>query len=362
MNELTEFPHVAIVLVNYIRWDLTIECLQSLLLQDYPNYHIYIVDNDSKNASLQKIAEWLKGKRTSRSPLNTSSQGMSSSFSLNQPPVPFQILSESSVYIPQDQSEPAIVTLIQAKSNGGYAAGNNLALQHAFQSQQFQFYWLVNNDAVVDRKALYCLVSKALSNLSYGLCGSLTLHYEKPSLVQCYAGGIYNPRWAYGTLFGYNQSITEEVNEGAVEAVLQYINGASCLISHECIKTIGFLPEQYFLYFEDLHYSLTAKQNGFQLGFAKESVIYHRESTTTNEGKRSKSANTEYYFHRNRILFTKQWYPQHVLTVYLALLFSILKRILTLRLKNARILCKVFFQSISQNASISNLNRHHDQR
>ena len=39
-----------------------IECLESVLRNDYPNYQVIVVDNDSPNNSMDYIKKWAEGK------------------------------------------------------------------------------------------------------------------------------------------------------------------------------------------------------------------------------------------------------------------------------------------------------------
>jgi GT2 family glycosyltransferase len=41
------YPKVYIILLNYNGWADTIECLESVLRNDYPNYQVIVVDNNS---------------------------------------------------------------------------------------------------------------------------------------------------------------------------------------------------------------------------------------------------------------------------------------------------------------------------
>lgn len=339
------FPNVAIIVLNYKRWDLTIECIDSILSLNYPNFHIYVVDNDSENSSLKFIINYVQGKHsieeiqecltTRKPPIPIHPRWTS--------PIPYRLITNKNTFQPDNQIEDPKITFIQSNKNLGFAGGNNLALNHAIPSNQFEYYWLFNNDAVADKDALMAMIDKMELDKKIGLCGSLTIHYTKPSLIQCFGGGVYNPKWAIGKLYGYNHSKDVPFIEEEIESKLSYINGASCLVSNKCIREIGLMPEQYFLYFEDLHYSIVAIQKNFKLGFASNSLVYHRESTSSNDGKNKKSNNTVYYFHRNRLRITKQFYPEHLFTVRIALFFSMIKRILRGQFQHAGILLKILF-------------------
>lgn len=56
------WPKVAIIILNYNAWADTIECLESVLRNDYPNYQVIVVDNNSLNNSMEYIKAWAGGK------------------------------------------------------------------------------------------------------------------------------------------------------------------------------------------------------------------------------------------------------------------------------------------------------------
>jgi len=53
---------VYVVILNYNCWTDMIECLESVLRNDYPNYQVIVVDNDSPNNSMDYIKKWAEGK------------------------------------------------------------------------------------------------------------------------------------------------------------------------------------------------------------------------------------------------------------------------------------------------------------
>ena len=55
-------PNVSIIILNWNGWKDTIECLESVYQIIYPNYDVIVVDNDSKDDSVQKIKEYCEGK------------------------------------------------------------------------------------------------------------------------------------------------------------------------------------------------------------------------------------------------------------------------------------------------------------
>jgi GT2 family glycosyltransferase len=56
-------PNIEIIILNYNGWKDTIECLKSVLRNNYPNYQVIVVDNNSPNNSLEYIQAWAEGKQ-----------------------------------------------------------------------------------------------------------------------------------------------------------------------------------------------------------------------------------------------------------------------------------------------------------
>jgi GT2 family glycosyltransferase len=55
-------PKVSVIILNWNGWEDTIECLESLYQIDYPNYDVVLIDNDSKDDSIQRIRDYSEGK------------------------------------------------------------------------------------------------------------------------------------------------------------------------------------------------------------------------------------------------------------------------------------------------------------
>ncbi|WP_279385264.1 glycosyltransferase family 2 protein [Methanosarcina barkeri] len=48
------YSKVAIIILNWNGWEDTIECLESVYQIEYPNYDIVVIDNGSKDNSIEK--------------------------------------------------------------------------------------------------------------------------------------------------------------------------------------------------------------------------------------------------------------------------------------------------------------------
>jgi len=105
--------------------------------------------------------------------------------------------------------------------------------------------------------------------------------------------------------------------------------GASMLVSKHFIETIGVMGQDYFLYYEDLDWSIRGKKL-FKLACSLNSIVYHKEGASTGgntKGKNTKSKISDYYSIRNRVLFTKKYFKWYLPTVYLGLIITVINRI-----------------------------------
>ena len=101
------------------------------------------------------------------------------------------------------------------------------------------------------------------------------------------------------------------------------------LVSRDFIKEVGLMCEDYFLYFEEMDWALRGKQKRYQLGYCWESRVYHKEGGSIGSSSKGtkKSEIADYYGLRNRIVFTKKFYPKYLWSVYFGFLVVVWNRI-----------------------------------
>ena len=198
---------------------------------------------------------------------------------------------EESQKIFQGETFSIPVNFIWNKHNVGFAAANNQGVRAA-QAEGFDGYvWLINNDTEPKETALEKLLQKAKES------GSLIVD-EKSN----YIGGAGTTH-AKLALVGRPQA-----PHGSDVPHFDYIEGASFLISPECIKKVGLLSEDFFLYFEESDYCYRAKKAGFSLAWATESIVSHRIGSST--GSENAKGCVPFFIDclmiRNRIHFAKR--------------------------------------------------------
>lgn len=264
---------VYIIVLNYRNATDTLCCLDSLQNLEYENYEIIIVDNASMDNSVEMFQKYIKDTACIK------------------------------------------ISLIEAKKNLGYAAGNNIAIRHVLKQGDMDYVWILNNDTLVKTDSLTKLVKHAADDLQIGLCGSKLIYAWDKSRVQG-VGGRYN-RW-----LATSSSYIKDADAYKID----YVIGASVLVSKSFLENIGLMSQDYFLYFEELDWVERAKGK-YKIDCAVDSIVYHKEGASTGSSKNKTSKLSDYYLIRNRILFTRKYYWYCLPTVYFGLVLAIINRI-----------------------------------
>jgi GT2 family glycosyltransferase len=198
------------------------------------------------------------------------------------------------------------IKYVGAEGNLGYAGGMNLGMKHA----SGDYLFLVNNDTTVDVSQLLNLVAQYRQSGEYGiLCPVIK---NEDNSVQ-YAGyTMLNPFTARNktiTKVDYGKDITETA----------YPHGAAMLISRENLDRVGYLSEEYFLYYEEIDWGQRVRNQGLKIGVFNKCHITHAESGSVNKVSQCKL----YFTTRNRILFARNHFHkagQFFFTIYMLMI------------------------------------------
>jgi len=74
------------------------------------------------------------------------------------------------------------------------------------------------------------------------------------------------------------------------------------MVKREAIERAGMMPEDYFLYYEELDWSMMIRRAGYEIWYEPAVTIYHKESQTTGQNSPLRT----YYITRNRLLFVQR--------------------------------------------------------
>jgi GT2 family glycosyltransferase len=335
------WPRVAVIVVNWNGWHHTIECLESFFRIDYPDYEVIVCDNGSRDGSLDRLKAWAEGRLDIIVPLAAELRALSF------PPCPKPIAYrhydlDGQARLPDPAQAAHRLTMVNCRKNLGFAGATNVALRCLMSHGGFEYFWLLNNDTVVRPDALRHLIARMRGRPDAGICGSTLLCYNAPQTVQALGGAKYNWWLGVPVHLGEGASASAPVVTCRVEAQMSYVLGASLLVSAAFVQEIGFLSEDYFLYFEELDWATRARGR-FALAYALESIVYHKEGAAigSSSDSRRRSALSDFFHIRGRLRFTRKFYPAALPTVCLGVLASAGLRLLEGRWRRAWFIIRV---------------------
>ena len=204
------------------------------------------------------------------------------------------------------------VKIIRSKKNLGFAGGNNLGIKAA----QGKYLLILNNDTLLKPQTsdLRPLISRLESSNKIGMvCPKIRFSWGN-QLIQ-YAG--YTP---LSPIAMRNKAIgCGEVDHGQYNTAhpTPYAHGAAMMIKREVIEKAGLMPECYFLYYEELDWSMMIRRAGYDIWYDSACTIFHKESQTTGQNSPLRT----YYITRNRLLFAQRNQPNR--TKYITYLYLI---------------------------------------
>tara|TARA_R110000782_G_scaffold54571_2_gene115291 strand:+ start:6413 stop:7306 length:894 start_codon:yes stop_codon:yes gene_type:complete len=248
-----------VIVLNWCAAKETIECVNSILGGCPDIDLVCVVDNCSPDGSMDVLTEWLQSKRN-----DTNS-----------------------------------IMLVKNSENSGYAGGNNFGLRKVLERfHSVENFWLFNNDAYVKEDAFGPLLD-VLAEDSKAICGSVVLS-SKDDTLECFGGGLLYPLLGKARLLGKGKSLS---GLGAI-GLPDYIMGCSMAFSRKLLDEVGFMDESYFMYSEEIDWQFRAREKGFYIAVADNSIIYHHGSMS------SGGRGAFYHFYRNRaaIMFNKKFY------------------------------------------------------
>ena len=193
------------------------------------------------------------------------------------------------------------IKVIRSNTNLGFAGGNNLGLQSSHGKNLF----FINNDTIF--KGSHDEVKEEIQNLIRFLNSSEKIGMVCPKIR--FTWGNSPIQFAgYTTLSKItvrNKAIgCGEEDTGQYEKAnpTPYAHGAAMMVKREVIEKAGIMPECYFLYYEELDWSMMIRRAGYQIWYSPVCTIFHKESQATGQHSPLRT----FYLTRNRLLFVRR--------------------------------------------------------
>ena len=255
--------------MNYNGMKFMPECLASLSKIDYSRARIVIVDNASTDGS----ADWA------------------------------------------ERHFPS-ATLVRHADNRGITGGNNAGIQWC-RENGCDWILLLNNDTVVEPDFLSRLM--AYAEPACLLVPKIYFH-DNTALINNHLGtydyrrGLHQD-WFYGKL---DSPASREISLATMA------NTCALLMPQEVVAHVGLMDDVYFIYYDDTDFLTRAVRKGNYIKFIPDSVIYHRESSSSGGADSPLSV---YYLNRNRLYFMRKHQTNRLVFGYFLVYFMLTRMI-----------------------------------
>ena len=187
------------------------------------------------------------------------------------------------------------VIVIKSERNLGFAGGNNLGIQSA----QGKYLFLVNNDTVFKDFSVQALFDRMESSPEIGIvCPKIRFAWGN-NPIQFTGYTPLSKVTVRNRAIGFGE---DDHGQYGTAHPTPYAHGAAMLIRRDAIDKVGLMPECFFLYYEELDWSMMFTRVGYQIWYEPSCTIYHKESQSTGQNSPLRT----YYLTRNRLLLVRR--------------------------------------------------------
>lgn len=219
---------VSVIIPNWNGKRFLKGCLDSLMTQSYKELEVYVVDNGSKDGSVEYIQE-------------------------NYPSV----------------------KLVKFDHNTGFSPAVNAGIR----ASSGQYVALINNDTVVDADWVKVLVKALDTHDEIGSVGCKMLAYDDHTLLDGVGDGYR--RGGLPGRIGHREIDTGRFDK---ERYILGACGGAAMYKRSMLDDIGLFDEDYFAYLEDVDIGLRAQSAGYKCLYVPSAIIYHLGCGTTGSG------------------------------------------------------------------------------
>ena len=246
---------IGVVTVTYNSEPVLQEFFTSLAAQTHRNFILYVVDNASKDRTLE-----ITRRQTDISPV-----------------------------------------IIANAENLGVAEGNNQGIRAAL-GDGCECVLLLNNDTVFPAD----LIGQLYAGLEEHKCDMTTgkmYYHDKPDIFWC-AGGHFQPWLGYRTR--HDGEYQKDVGQYDQPRRITYTPTCCLMLRRSVFDRIGLMDSRYFVYSDDVDFLYRCLKDGISLWFLPDAKLWHKVSSLTGGDTSSFALRFQI---RNTIYFQRKYLP-----------------------------------------------------
>ena len=290
---------LGVVIVTFNAADVILDCLESLLASQSVQLKIVVIDNASTDDTIETLQRWAKGDVAYKAAQDLPFLAITSA-------KPIDLTSGLTANAHAGHQ----VFLVKNGINSGFAAGINRGLALLTAVPGLDRFWILNPDSAVATGTAVAFANHRTPDGGFSLMGGRLLYCPSDGVIQIDGGTINRRTGITGNL---NQYAPHPATPAPDPAGMDFITGASMVVSRAFYERAGPMPEDYFLYYEEVDWAL--RRGDLPLVYCPGGIVYHRAGTAIGSAtlNRPASAFSLYFKHRARLRFMRRHFPRSVL-------------------------------------------------
>jgi GT2 family glycosyltransferase len=200
------------------------------------------------------------------------------------------------------------VHLLPQSENLGFAGGNNVGVRWAL-SRGVDYVIFHNDDGYFAPEAVERLIIAMESDRSIGIAQALLLLDSDKELVNTSGNSFHY--LGFGLCDNYRERRDTLPESGIAD--ISYASGAGMIVSREIIEKYGSWDEDFFMYHEDMEWSLRLSVLKMRVVVVYDAIFYHKYNF-------SKSVSKFYFMERNRFAVLLMFFRLPTLILMLPML------------------------------------------
>jgi GT2 family glycosyltransferase len=210
---------IAILIINYNSDLLTIKCIESIFeSKNFTDFFVSILDNSDSTTG--------------------------------------ELISFINNIVDKDR-----ILLFHSGNNLGFAGGIDY-LYNKTKSNNITHYYILNNDCIIYKDTLENIFNESIRDINIIYSSKIL----RPNKSVWFEGGVYND--IIGTTRHVPYSLFVKSNK-------RFLSGCAILLPKSIIDKVGLFDKKFFLYGEDLDYSIRLINAGYGIDICHSSIVIH---------------------------------------------------------------------------------------
>ncbi|MEZ6187594.1 MAG: glycosyltransferase family 2 protein [Planctomycetota bacterium] len=258
---------LVVVLLNYCLGPMTIGCLETLEpeVARIPGARVIVADNASPDHSLREIEAAIRARGWGD-----------------------------------------WVETLPLPENGGFAYGNNRAIERALADPEVDLIYCLNPDTRVHPGGIQRPCAYLRAHPQVGIAGARVTWPDGqlnsgPHAIPSPLGELARASRIGRLRVRYARTSDHAQDRPAISC--DWVSGAAFCVRREVFETVGFMDEGYFLYFEEVDFCVRARAAGWEIHYLRDAQITHFEGQAT--GLQDAARRPPYWFASRRRFFSK---------------------------------------------------------